>query len=144
MTTSDQLYNKLKFIKNFLGVFPRDRIPNINSFPVSLILNTDPHNKPGQHWVAIFINSQRFGIYFDSYGLRPLNQEFHDYLNSNCNEWTYNPFMLQGINSYTCGEYCVLFVLLSNLGYDLDHIINLFTNDFKINDKIVEKIFNNL
>src|ERR1700712_3875248 len=144
MTTTEQLFNKLKFLKNFLGVFPRDNLPAIKFLPVSLIMNTDPHNKPGQHWVAIHINSDSCGIYFDSYGLPPLNQEFIDYLNDNCNSWTYNKTMIQGYNSLTCGQYCALFVLLQALGYDLFDIIHLFCTDFKTNDEIVQEFFRNL
>ena len=32
------------------GVFPRDRLPVINTYPAGLIANTDPHDQPGTHW----------------------------------------------------------------------------------------------
>lgn len=144
MTFSDQLFNKLYYFKTFLGVFSRDNLPKITSFPCSLIMNTDPENKPGQHWVAIYINENEFGTYFDSYGYAPLNREFEIFLNNYCKSWTFNPIMLQGFNSYTCGEFCVLFVLLMSMGFGLLDIIHLFSTDFKTNDKIVKEIFKNL
>jgi hypothetical protein len=38
-------------------------------FKIGIILNTDPHYKPGQHWVSMFINIKKGIIfYFDSTG----------------------------------------------------------------------------
>jgi len=38
---------------------------------IGVVFNTDPHDKEGSHWVALFINIKRQGIYyFDSYGER--------------------------------------------------------------------------
>ena len=144
MTTNLQLFNKLNCFKSFLGVFSCDRLPIVSELPCSLIMNTDPHDKPGQHWVAIHINSKRNGLYFDSYGFPPLNHEFTEFLNQNCYNWTYNRYMIQGYNTVTCGQYCVLFILLKTLGYKLADIIHLFTHDFQVNDEIVVKIFENL
>src|SRR5436190_24340797 len=127
MTSTEQLFNKLKFIKSFLGVFPKDCLPKPNTYPVSLIMNTDPQSKPGEHWVAIYFDSEKHALYFDSYGFPPLNIEFKNYLNENSIQWTYNRQMIQGYNTYTCGEFCVLFVLLKTLGFEIDVIIHLFS-----------------
>ena len=36
---------------------------------IGIIFNTDPHNKPGQHWISMFINIKRKKIFFfDSVG----------------------------------------------------------------------------
>ena len=36
---------------------------------IGIILNTDPHNKPGQHWISMFINTKKRTIsFFDSVG----------------------------------------------------------------------------
>ena len=36
---------------------------------IGIIFNLDPHNKPGSHWVAMFIDTKRGEIYYlDSYG----------------------------------------------------------------------------
>ena len=38
---------------------------------IGVIFNLDPHNKPGSHWVALFINAEKRAIYyFDSTGDR--------------------------------------------------------------------------
>jgi hypothetical protein len=36
---------------------------------IGIIFNTDPHNKPGQHWISMFINIRKASIFFfDSTG----------------------------------------------------------------------------
>ena len=38
---------------------------------IGVVFNTDPHDKEGAHWVALFIDIDRGGVYyFDSYGDR--------------------------------------------------------------------------
>lgn len=50
------------------GVWPVDRVklkPNM-----AYIVNTDPHDKPGEHWIAVWTSATRAYIY-DSYGRSP-------------------------------------------------------------------------
>lgn len=43
---------------------------NINK--IGIIFNTDPHDKEGQHWIALFIDiKNNFIMYFDSNGKKP-------------------------------------------------------------------------
>lgn len=53
--------------KRFVGVFPFDKLPSLKNGQ-SAILNTDPHDKPGEHWVAIYRKSKTQFYFFDSYG----------------------------------------------------------------------------
>ena len=42
---------------------------------IGIIFNTDPHYKPGQHWISLFINIKKKQIFFfDSTGDKPLPQ----------------------------------------------------------------------
>ena len=42
---------------------------------IGIIFNTDPHNKPGQHWISMFINIKKKKIFFfDSTGDKPVAQ----------------------------------------------------------------------
>ena len=36
------------------GVYPRYKLPIVNKYPSGLIANTDPHDKLGTHWVAMY------------------------------------------------------------------------------------------
>jgi hypothetical protein len=42
---------------------------------IGIIFNTDPHNKPGQHWISMFINIKKKSIFFfDSTGDKPVKE----------------------------------------------------------------------
>lgn len=42
---------------------------------IGIIFNTDPHNKPGQHWISMFINIKKKKIFFfDSTGDKPVDE----------------------------------------------------------------------
>ena len=42
---------------------------------IGIIFNTDPHNKPGQHWISMFINIKKKQIFFfDSTGDKPTDE----------------------------------------------------------------------
>ena len=45
--------------------------------------------KRGEHWVVLYIDRNRRGEYFDSFGLYP-TARFMKYLNDNCMGWIWN------------------------------------------------------
>jgi hypothetical protein len=52
----------------------KDQIKN-GKTKIGIIFNTDPHNKPGQHWISMFINIKKKTIFFfDSTGDKPVPQ----------------------------------------------------------------------
>lgn len=124
----------------FIGVFPSNRLPPKlpTKRPLLLICNTDPHNKPGQHWVAIYIGNNGTGEYFDSLAMPPL-KPFVKFLTRFCNEWTTNDKQLQSVISRFCGHYCVFYSLFKRLGYSMADILNCFTSDTGLNDLMVHK-----
>ena len=77
----------------FVGVFPRDILPQ----PIdgAYVINTDPHYKPGQHWVAMYLKGGRGG-YYDSLGLPPMYDEFMEFLPK---KWTFNSKTVQNVIS---------------------------------------------
>ena len=52
----------------FQGVYSCDTLP---PKPELLVCNTDPHDKPGTHWIAIYVDKNGRGEYFDSFGMEP-------------------------------------------------------------------------
>jgi len=88
----------------FRGVFSCDTLPETLVYGL-IVCNTDPHDKPGEHWIAMYIDGGR-GEYFDSFGRAPA-KVFKDYLNRYCNTWIFNERQLQSICSRFCGHYCV-------------------------------------
>ena len=55
-------------LRVFVGVFSVDNLPEE---PHLLVCNTDPSDKPGRHWTAIYIENGR-GNFFDTFGRRPI------------------------------------------------------------------------
>ena len=42
-------------------------------FPSAHVINSDPSNEHGEHWIAVYFDKRSQGEYFDSYGLAPLS-----------------------------------------------------------------------
>ncbi len=115
---------------------------------VGIVINTDPHDGPGQHWVAVFCDIRpeleypRF-TYFDSYGMDP-EPEIKTLMRRWKTQWdatgihskpmklTYNKTRHQYKDS-ECGMYCLYFhyACLMNLPMDErmpDDVMNAFRN----------------
>jgi hypothetical protein len=120
-----------------LGVFPADRIPlkvlidvegmrtlyacvDNTKLPDDMhycfVLNTHPHDQPGEHWLAFFYNCNTHMLeYFDSFGMAlSLYAAVYSALDS-CNLATLaSPVntlgMLQSTLTTVCGHYCVVFL----------------------------------
>ena len=134
----------LKNTKYFIGTFACDLLPSRFKKPALFVVNTDPSNRPGEHWIALFINSNGKGEYFDSFGLPPLNENIIKFLLINCpNGFLYNPRTLQCLKCITCGHYCVVYVKLRSIGKTFCNFISLFTTNTFKNEKIVRKIIEN-
>jgi hypothetical protein len=98
---------------NWLGVFARDELPDLNlrRRPFALILNTDPRNKPGQHWLAIFAPKAGRVELFDSYGLPP------NFYGLDSFDLIYNSTSFHSSSSSVCGHYCKFFLFNRTKGY---------------------------
>ncbi len=77
------LRNDAKCRPLFLGVFPKDLLPQVDQTPILIVCNTDPHDKPGEHWIAIYVENESYGEYFDSFGLEP-TEHFKTFMNVHC------------------------------------------------------------
>ena len=134
----------LKTFKCFKGVFPSDKLPYQAKLPLNIIVNTDPSHKPGQHWVSISINAQGFGYYFDSFGLPPLVNNIIEFLNTKSTAgWKYNKYQIQNVNSSTCGNYCVLFIIFKCSNQSEKKFLRHFGRDTMKNDINMKRIFKN-
>ena len=117
----------------FQGVFSVDTLP---PKPRLLVCNTDPSTKPGSHWIAINVDKNGRGEYFDSFGRGP-QPIIEAYMNRHCRFWTFNNSQLQSVISGLCGFYCCFFCLLRSRRIDMINIVKHFTTDTGLNDSIV-------
>ena len=72
------------------GIYPTDRLPSVWTRSTAIVANTDDHDRPGQHWVAFYINKHETGTYFNSYGLPPLDPRFFLRLRRNSTKYRRN------------------------------------------------------
>jgi hypothetical protein len=114
----------------FVGVFSSDTLPD--EIPRStqyqtLIVNYDPSNAPGSHWVAMCVPPSGSGYFFDSYGHAPdgddpyvhQRTEFRQYLTKVCGlAPRYNREDFQYYDTSVCGEYSAVYCWLASRGYD--------------------------
>src|SRR5215470_4846264 len=121
--------------KTFMGVFPSDKLPkNIWKFPCSLVANTDPSSKRGEHWVCFYFDRTGAVEYFDSYGIPPVNHNLFNFITENgCNlTWHPNTRMIcndkrvQGYNSNVCGHYCIAYITQRVGGKSMNEIVSGF------------------
>lgn len=107
MTTNYQLIKLAEHYGINLHVCSKDKLASQkHSNPGYYIINLADSDKPGTHWVALFIDNAT-KIYFDSYGmLAP--EEVEEFL---MNDYYYNKKQIQSLQSGFCGIFCIAFLL---------------------------------
>ena len=91
----------------FKGVYTRNRLPRRLNVPSDLIGNTDPDDRPGTHWIALYIDANSRGEYYDSTERPPFLRDYLNFMNKHCTSWTYNTVRVQEEGSTVCGHHCM-------------------------------------
>ena len=138
-----QIVNKFAQKTHFLGVLACDQLTcvKMSRLPLMCIINTDPSWLSGQHWVALYITSDRIGCFFDSYGKKPDHPSFpqtiYNFLKLNCVRIQHSARQVQGHNTITCGEHCLFFLcnMVNGLSYEL--FMRKYCDDTFRNDRLV-------
>ena len=111
----------------FKGLIARDRLPASphRQGPKAYVFNTDPHGRPGQHWLALWTPGDDtceimdcFGLPFEQYGSRPLEA----WLARHWKAVDTNRASLQALTSWTCGHYVLMYLMLKRSRRDLDAV----------------------
>lgn len=134
------------FFKNklFKGVFPCDQLPEIgeSDLPYGLIVNTDPASKPGEHWIAMFVNENNHAEIFDSFGKPPTNKFIIEFIENNTNSSCYNIVRIQHDLSEKCGQFAIGYIKSRLNKFSSEEFISLFNQgDLLENDQLID-IFN--
>jgi hypothetical protein len=74
----------------FKGVHARNRLPRQLNAPSALVRNTKPESLDGEHWIAMYIDANSKGEYYDPMELPPYQAAYVAFLNKLCTSWTYN------------------------------------------------------
>jgi len=103
---------------NFLGVFLIDRVPSssLTDYPCCGIVNTKPHNHPGEHWVMFLKTEYNIGVYFDSFGSGLYNMPEVAAIFDSVNSWQFNGTQLQS-------DIICLVMIITVLYYIIFHFI---------------------
>ena len=97
---------------DFVGVFSLDTLPRgINRhMPFKLIVNLQPRDKPGSHWIAISRALGGEAYYFDTFGRKP-PPTIASWLNNNSYKWRYSTTAIQDAkDKVSCGYLCINFL----------------------------------
>ena len=128
----------------YRGTFPSDIDFHFQA-PYCCITNVDSHNGKGSHWNAWFVTKDII-FFFDSFGRRPTDATFppcYRRFVENMN-YSYNPRIVQGLFSDTCGDFCIYVLHYKCLNYDWNIIMNSFSDDTHVNDISVRKFVKKL
>ena len=116
----------------FQGVYAVNMLPK--TCEGMYVINTDDHDQPGEHWVAVYNNE-----YFDSFGVPPLDPRIRDFMGSTI---IHNCVPLQQILTNACGFYCVYYLLERARGRSMEDIIHVLKHtdaDFIVKNVIYDR-----
>ena len=128
----------------YKGTYASDQLPReISTVKQCYVVNTDPSNKTGSHWVAFYFEGGK-GEFFDSYGNEPsfYSSTFTTFLQRNSLSWVYNTKRVQGAVSTVCGQYCIYYIMKRCRDQGLSRIMSVFGNDYRQNDQKINDWFN--
>lgn len=123
---SQEIAEFFKKDKQFKGIFASDRIPkSLKSGGV--IVNTDSSREPGEHWIAMFLDGNGCAEYFDPLGVPPIVPQIILWLSINSpNGCHYNCRPIQGLQSISCGLYCIAYLKFKFSGKSMVDFVSKF------------------
>ena len=139
-----------KLAQVFYGTVPCDRLPRTlpQEGPTAYIVNTDPHDEPGRHWIAIWTEGNVSEI-MDSYGLSlevyGTTDPIVEWLNRHSKYQLHNRQSLQSLFSQSCGDYALMYLIDRAEGRSMQQFLNRFKkNDYVNNDRKVGQMMKRL
>ena len=134
----------------FYGTVPCDRLPKLllHEGPTAYIVNTDPHDEPGRHWIAMWSEGNVCEI-MDSYGLSldvyGTTSPIVEWLNRHFKYQMHNGQSLQSLFSQSCGDYALMYLIDRAEGRSMQDFLNRFKrNDYVNNDHKVGQMLKRL
>lgn len=136
-----EIIDSLACVPEFIGVFPRDKIPLPKKLPSAYVVNYDSSKEKGEHWIAIYLDKTR-GEFFDPFGLPPLHPKLIKYMKTCCKKWVYSTKDIQHADSTSCGHFCIYYLKRRALGVTFEKILTDFDTSTLENDSIAHKSMN--
>ena len=122
-------YNHPDLGKFYDGTRACDRLPSTNHHEGIYIVNTDPHDKPGTHWIAIWADGEHCEM-MDSFALSlkmyPDSEPLQQWIERHYNRCTMNSQSLQALSINSCGDYALFYLIDKSRGYSMQDFISRF------------------
>ena len=112
----------------FKGFYARNRLPRLLNVPSALVGNMDPDHQMWQHWVAIYIDANSRGEYYDPTERPPHEYAYVNFMNKHCLHWTYNTVRVQEEWSIVCGLHCIFYLIHRCAGHSITDDTMLLEN----------------
>ena len=105
--------------------------------PRAYIVNTDPQDQPGQHWIALWTQNNVCEV-MDSYAL-PLNvypqaKPLKQWVTKHWKYVVTNGKSLQGLHSQACGHYALMYLKIKTAGGTLQDFVKHFSDYNRVNN----------
>ena len=124
----------------FRGVHSADQLTlPLQPLPGACVVNTEPSDKPGEHWIALYQETPDVMETWDSFGMKP---SFYSPFFSKMGRLVLQTDQIQHSDSSACGQYCLFFILRRASGESYSNIIHLFTQSKASNDAMVTQYVN--
>lgn len=140
----DSEYNVGQCIVNELCKINLQKMLLAKIFQIGIVFNLDKHDQEGSHWVSMFIDLKKNGIYyFDSYGSKEPKEvkNLAERLVKQCHKmgkknmkYEINKVRHQFKNS-ECGVYCIDFIVNMLKGQTFEEYTKEIVNDLDMNKK---------
>lgn len=132
------------------GTLPCDRLPMTQDRAGrrAFIVNTDPHDRPGTHWVALWTDRDECEL-FDSIAM-PLGYyktaaPLEIWIERHYLTCASNADAVQAITNQTCGYYCLFYLLAKHRGQSMSTFLTMFdTSNYLANDELVATMMRQL
>jgi hypothetical protein len=111
------------------GVCASDRLPlTIGDRPKIYIVNTEPVNTRGTHWVTFYFPRKERPEFFDSAGHAPefYDSRFQNVLINNGGTYLISTSRIQPSTTDTCGAFCLFYAAYRCRGWTMHDILRLF------------------
>lgn len=131
--------------KHFLGVFAFDQVPKKIPKKTFFVLNLDPSNLKGSHWIAVTRLVAKEIEVFDSLA-KNIEQIIPAFEHFKQCDLVYNCDPVQSTQSTLCGKFVITFLIerMLNQDFELNELINtIFSSDLTLNDLIVTEFCRN-
>src|SRR5579859_1501720 len=148
----DKTLRTNRFTKRiYCGTFPCDKLKNykLPSHACGMIVNFDPSNKPGSHWIALLFDKNKNVQYFDTYARDiKTNRDIYNFIRSRGNKHV--QFLtgdsIQHDDSSVCGHYSILFLLCRAKKIPFHTFVDTFKDQINSGDydNVVKQIVNEL